>query len=381
MVSCPPLLIDLNAKMSRVAYFISPHGFGHAARAAAIMSAMRDIDTAIHFDIVTQVPAWFFEDSLRGGFDYYEVCTDLGLAQHSALNADIDASLRRLGTFLPFDAVALSGLARRLDACQLVMCDIAPMGIAVAQQLGVPSILVENFTWDWLYQSYVAAYPGFGYHIDYLASLFAAADYHVQIEPVCDPRPCDLIARPISRRPTLSPVRTREQLNINMSADTPIVLLTMGGIPESYPFVQQLTERFPEIAFVIPSGSTEGQHLANVQLLPPRSAFFHPNLVCACDVVVGKAGYSTVAEVYAAGVPFGYVLCDSFRESEVLAAFIRQHMHGVEVPVSAFQNGGWLELIPEMLRLPKVQRQAPDGAEQVARFVWQRLHGNISVTA
>jgi hypothetical protein len=367
--------------MSRIAYFISPHGFGHAARAAAIMSAVQNIDADIHFDIVTQVPAWFFEDSLRCGVDYHEVCTDLGLLQHSALNVDIDASLHRLDTFLPFDATELSGLACRLNACQLVMCDIAPMGIAVAKQLGVPSVLVENFTWDWIYQAYVDAYPGFSRHIDYLASLFAAADYHVQIEPVCNYHPGDLITRPISRQPTMSPVRTREQLNIHMSAETPIVLLTMGGIPESYPFVQQLIKRFPEIAFVIPSGGTEPQRLANVQLLPSRSAFFHPNLVYACDAVVGKAGYSTVAEVYAAGVPFGYILSESFRESEVLAAFIRRHIYGVEVPASAFQNGGWLERIPEMLRLPKVQRQMPNGADQVARFVCQLLRGNTFAPA
>ncbi len=346
------------------------------------MSAIRDHDPDIHFDLVTQVPVWFFEDSLRGGFDYHEVCTALGLVQHSALSADLDASLRRLDAFLPFDEVELRRLTERLDTCEWVMCDIAPMGIVVAQRLGVPSILVENFTWDWIYRPYVDAYPGFSRHIDYLASLFAAADYRVQTEPVCDPRLCDLTTPPISRQPTTTPMRTREQLgstsNLNVSADTPIVLLTMGGIPESYPFVQQLTERFPEIAFVIPSGSAKPQRLGNVQLLPPHSAFFHPDLVHACDVVVGKAGYSTVSEVYAAGVPFGYVLRESFREASALAAFIRQHMHGIAVPESSFQNGAWLDLIPELLRLPKVQRQEPNGAGQVARFVRQLIHGEIS---
>lgn len=359
--------------MSRIAYFISPHGFGHAARAAAIMSAMRDLDARIRFDIVTQVPAWFFEDSLGGGFDYHDVCTDLGLVQHSALNADLGASVRRLDAFLPFQTADLNRLARRLHACQLVVCDIAPMGLVVAQQLGVPSVLVENFTWDWIYQPYVDAYPDFRRHIDYLASCFATASYHVQTEPVCDHRPCDLTTRPVSRQPVTPPTRIREQLHI--AADTPMVLLTMGVIPESYPFVQQLTERFPEIAFVIPSGSTEPQGLGNVQLLPPRSAFFHPDLVHACDVVVGKAGYSTVSEVYAAGVPFGYVRRESFRESAALAAFIRQQMQGIEVPEPAFLDGTWLDLMPELLQLPKVQRQEPHGAGQVARFVCQLVHG------
>ncbi len=359
----------VDAPMKRIAYFVSPHGFGHAARAAAIMAAIRDCDPDMHFDIVTQVPAWFFADSIPGGFDYHDVCTDLGLVQHSALSADLDASLRHLDAFLPFDAAQIASLAIRLTACQLVICDIAPMGIAVAQHLGVPSILVENFTWDWIYRPYVDAYPGFSRHIDYLASLFAAADYHVQTEPVCEPQPCHLTTRPISRRPTTPPTDIRERLQIAAPADTPMVLLTMGGIPESYPFVQQLNDRFPDLAFIIPSGGNERQRLGNVQMLPPRSAFFHPDLVQACDVVVGKAGYSTVAEVYAAGVPFGYILRDAFREACILAAFIREQMHGMAVSESAFQSGEWLDLIPALLKLPKAQRQEPNGADQAARFV------------
>ncbi len=357
--------------MSRIAYFISPHGFGHVARAAVIMSAIRDRDPDMGFDIVTRVPTWFFEDSLHGGFAYHDVCTDLGLVQHSALSADLAASLRRLDAFLPFDVTEIADLAARLDACQLVVCDIAPMGIVVAQQLGVPSILVENFTWDWIYRPYVEAYPGFSRHIDYLASLFAAADYHVQTDPICDPRACDLTTQPISRRPTTLPIRTREQLQLNTSIDAPIVLLTMGGIPETYPFVQQLNDRFPDMAFVIPSGGDERQWVGNVQLLPSHSEFFHPDLVQACDAVVGKADYSTVAEVYAAGVPFGYILRESFREAETLARFIREQMHGIAVPESAFQNGEWLDLIPALLRLTTVQRQAPNGADQVAQFICQ----------
>ncbi len=52
----------------RIAYFISPHGFGHAARAAAVMEATYEMDPAIRFEIFTQVPRWFFHDSLSGNF-------------------------------------------------------------------------------------------------------------------------------------------------------------------------------------------------------------------------------------------------------------------------------------------------------------------------
>ena len=54
----------------RIAYFITPHGFGHAARAAAVMVALQAIDPALQFDIFTQVPHRFFQDSLLGVHTY-----------------------------------------------------------------------------------------------------------------------------------------------------------------------------------------------------------------------------------------------------------------------------------------------------------------------
>src|SRR5512136_1670225 len=120
---------------ARIAYFISPHGFGHAARAAAVMAALRQRDPAIHFDVFTTVPAWFFDQSVRGGFTHYAVLTDIGLAQKDSLREDLTETVRRLAAFIPFDpalVARLAGQVRQQD-CRLVLCDIAPLGLAVAQ--------------------------------------------------------------------------------------------------------------------------------------------------------------------------------------------------------------------------------------------------------
>ena len=45
--------------MTPLAYFISPHGFGHAARAAAVMSALHTQDPALQFEIFTASHAGF----------------------------------------------------------------------------------------------------------------------------------------------------------------------------------------------------------------------------------------------------------------------------------------------------------------------------------
>ena len=66
----------------------------------------------------------------------------------------------------------------------------------------------------------------------------------------------------------------------------------------------------------------------HVTCLPHQSDYYHPDLIRAADVVVGKAGYSTLAEVYHAGTPFGCVGRSGFRETDILEAFMAAHMPG-----------------------------------------------------
>ncbi|MBN1220197.1 MAG: hypothetical protein JXM69_14815 [Anaerolineae bacterium] len=88
---------------------------------------------------------------------------------------------------------------------------------------------------------------------------------------------------------------------------------------------------------------------------------------------MGKLGYSTVAEVYHAGVPYGYVARPRFRESPVLADFIQRQMKGLQITKSQFQSGHWLSRLPDLLALPRLTRDGPNGADQVAGFISQLL--------
>jgi hypothetical protein len=95
--------------------------------------------------------------------------------------------------------------------------------------------------------------------------------------------------------------------------------------------------------------------------------------VNACDGVIGKVGYSTVAEIYYAGVPFGYISRARFRESPSLISFIADQMHGLPIEEDAFYDGRWLSCLDELLAFPRITRRGPRGSEQVARFVLDLL--------
>jgi len=365
----------------RIAYFITPHGYGHAARASAVMAAIVEIDPTVRFEIFTQVPPWFFEDSLPAPFGYHPLLTDIGLAQKTPFVEDLPATLRRLDGFLPLDASQSREIADQVNQleCRLVIADIAPMGIAVARQAGIPSVLVENFTWDWIYEGYVAHIPALSRHIAYLSEWFDAADYHVQTEPVCRPGPVDLTTPPVSRKIRTTPQHIRHQLGIPDQGKA--VMITMGGIPWDYGFLEQLPDQ-DGIYFIIPGSDRQTHVPENLRkatgrtlLLPHHSGYFHPDLINASDAVIGKAGYSTLAEVYYAGIPFGYVGRPDFRETQTLAAFIEREMHGLPIAERQFQSGEWQSNLAALLALPRTQRTDPCGADQVASFVCDLLAG------
>lgn len=358
----------LESDLFTVAYFISPHGFGHAARASAVIEAIQRINPNIHFHLFTSAPQWFFTESLKNHWTYHATLSDIGMVQRTALQEDVDETLSALRSFLPFTDEQIDPLVDQLKihSCRLVLCDISPLGLAVAKRAGLSSVLIENFTWDWIYTGYPDRVTDFQPINDYLAQIFAASDFHIRSAPFCDATPADLVTSPVSRAPRNGREITRMKLGI--PAEQKTVLVTMGGIPDRWN-VDGLRQEYPEVQFLIPGGADDEMRLDNLIYLPHHHNYFHPDLVAASDAVIGKIGYSTISEVYWAGVPFAYVTRQGFRESAPLAAYIQTHIDGFELGQSAFENGDWQARVGELLKYPRVKRVGENGADQIARYL------------
>jgi hypothetical protein len=355
-----------------IAFFITPHGLGHAARAAAVMAALRAEDPGLSFELFTSVPVSFFQQSIASGLGYHLFDSDIGLVQKAPLHADIPETVTRLDGFLPFDSDQTGDLADKVKSleCQLVVCDIAPIGITVAREAGIPSLLVENFTWDWIYEDYASHRNLLDDHIVYMKGIFGQADYHIQTEPVSRTANADLTTAPVCRRTRQDPAGVRRALNLPL--DRKVVLVTMGGIPDECSFLHRLEEH-DTVHFVIPAECRNNEIPANVRFLPHRVGFYHPDLVNACDCVIGKLGYSTVAEVYQAGVPYGYVMRPKFREAGVLATFVEEHMPHARFSPAEFSEGTWLERLDELLNMPRDTSKKKNGDSQIADFIFDLL--------
>lgn len=358
--------------MGRVAYFVSPHGFGHAARACAVMTEMRRQVPAIHFEVFTEVPRWFFSESLIRGFSYHHLKSDVGLVQRSPLLEDLDATVAGLDE-MAAENTTIDRLAEELHefGCSVVVADISPLGLEAAVAASVPSVLIENFTWDWIYDNYPNSPTGLKEHGRRLARVFSDAELRIQTEPACQRRVSAVQVPPVARPPRLARPKVRRQLGV--PADGPMIVVSMGGVPWDYRGFSNF-EHIEGPWIVIPGGTeNRARRRGRLLLLPFHADVYHPDLVAASDLVVSKLGYSTVAESYRAGTALAYVARQRFPESPILARWVEEHMVAAEIGEELLRNGAWLEAVAGLLTAPRRKPAERNGAEEVAEIILERF--------
>ncbi len=353
-----------------IAFFISPHGYGHATRSLAVMAALRELDSDYFFHIFSRVPKFLLDQSIAGAYRLHELDCDIGLVQKSALEIDLDGTLAQLADFLPFEQRYIDEMGSRLESldCSMAICDISPLGIAAGKRAGLPVALIENFTWDWIYKEYLAQRPDFATHIRTLERLYVQADIRIQTAPACQPKPNALQTAPVMRKLRLS--REEARAGLRVKSYQKLVVVTMGGLTQNMDFLRQLN-KFTDHVFVFPG--LDAPSTGNLRCNGELRGVYHPDLLNAADAVVGKLGYSTVAEVYQTGAPFGYIERANFRESPILARFIRKTISGVPFSETGFINGWWLGQLRELLALRRQAQPSINGADQIAQAL-DKIH-------
>lgn len=353
----------------RLAAFVSPHGFGHAARTCAVLEALGRRLPVLEVDLYTTVPEWFFAESISVPFARFPLACDVGLAQRSALDEDPGATVAALERLWPPAPAHLDELAMHLRSrgVRLVLCDMAALGVAAARRARLPAALVENFTWSFIYRGFRDEEPRlapFGAAFD---AELATAAWRFRAEPCCG-EGAGLPVSPVARRPRATREAVRARLGV--APDRPMVLVSMGGIPWSFAAdslaAARTTARGVPPLFVVPGGADEERRDGDLLLLPHHSPIHHPDLVAAADAVVGKLGYSTVAEAARVGTRFAYLPRPRFRESPVLAAWLAARVPTIELPPTALADGSWAAPLADLLTRPAGQPTLADGAETIA---------------
>ncbi len=325
-----------------IAYFVSSHGLGHATRSVAIINEIHSGNKKFKFIIVSNLPDLFWTNNLQASVDFknYQIRTDIGLVQTDSFHFDLDETVSLLEKYLEDPTNGLKNLFDFLlknETCH-VICDISPIGIQLAKLLQVKCTLVENFTWDWIYEPLIKKNKKLYAISQRLKNIYDSVDLRIQVKPFCELHPDGIQIEPI-HRPFKKPPRVmKAQLGLDEGQN--FVLVSTGGIEYQYKCLNNL--RNSEQNFVICGHFPKMETNGNVVLLPMNSSLHFPDLVRASNQVVGKVGYGTMIECWAANKKMQGIFRYDFRESEVLKEFIIAEGFGSEITLDQFNSGDWI---------------------------------------
>jgi hypothetical protein len=348
--------------LAAIAFYISGHGFGHSARQIEVMRAIRARDPRIGLAVRTSAARWMFEAAAPKPFDFSHIEPDAGIVQIDSLHIDEAATIRSAAAFdATFDRrVEEEAQALRTLGADLVVGDVPPLAFAAAARAGVPSIMIANFTWDWIYGAYDQFQRRAAQVIPAIARAYAAAGealrlpFHGGFGSVARVRDIPLIARH-SRR---DPADTRRLLGLEPGR--PVVLASFGAYGADLPLGE--LERSRELSI----------------LAPPREApagLRYEDLVAAADVVVTKPGYGIVSECIANGTAMLYTSRGRFIEYDLFVREMPRWLRCRFLPMDDLIAGRWTEAVRQVLADPDPPERARiDGAEVAARIVLDALH-------
>lgn len=359
-----------------VVFYISGHGFGHASREVEILNALGDLKPSLRFLIRSAVSPELLARTMKVPYTLLPGPCDSGIVQSTSVQHDDEASVREAAAFYSTFAERIDRETKSLAAegAKLIVADIPPLAFEVANRLGVPSVAIGNFTWDWIYETQ----PGFEavpWVVPLIRQAYQRATIALELpfaggfEVFPSVKTMPLVAR----RPTRSRAETRTHFGV--PHDRPAALLSFGGY--GLPALDLSTlDCLADWTVITTDRITPGAHPApeHVVFLSEQAllggTFRYEDLVAAADVVITKPGYGIIGECIAARTAMLYTSRGEFREYDVLVNAMRRYLKCRFISQEDLFAGRWREALDALVGQPApLESIAPDGAEVVAKEI------------
>lgn len=370
--------------MSRptVVFFISGHGFGHASREVEVLNALHGLRPDLRVIVRSAVSPELLARTLRGPYELRPGDTDSGIVQSTSIAHDDDATLgAALAFYGAYDRrVDADAAALAHDRVSLIVGDIPPLAFDVAHRLGVPSIAIANFTWDWIYETHPGLVEAAPWLVPRIQHAYAYATLALQLPFAGDfgvfphVTPIPLIARHATR------AREDTRAYFGLPLDRPVALLSFGGygLPSLDLGTIDCLDRWT-IATTDRSTAGDATPPAHVIRIAERafidSGFRYEDLVQAADVVITKPGYGIIAECVAAGTAMLYTSRGQFREYAVLVREMPRYLRCRFIEQRDLLSGRWSHALSALTAQPRATETiATNGASVAAATILDTIH-------
>jgi len=384
----------------RFVYYVTGRGFGHATRTIEVCKHL--LEAGHEVCICSTVPEYVFKRELpRLHFRHCEM--DTSVIQHDALTVAREGSLEHYFKRIHRNREEiLEREARFLEECDpdCVVVDAAPLACVAGKLAGKPVACVTNFRWDHVYQGLLDSLSPEEELSDNYQDMIdqIVEDYHMVDEwlklPSHHPMPeveeggvrkgpkvCEVPL--VVRRPHRGRHQARKEINLPPDYHH-LAILSVGD--HDHPEAWNLKDEYlPDGWRCLVIGLNDRQvKLGSKFHMVCRDAYI-PDLMMAADVIVGKLGYSTMAELLCCKRPCVYFSREHWLEERYLIDLLNKNGVVIPMPSEDFIEGKWASYLEEAIEMNAISereyRECCDGGKVVAGILEQmaetrKIHKN-----
>ena len=307
---------------------------------------------------------------------------DTGVVQIDSLRLDEQATIARAVEFYRTldDRARTEAAMLARHTARLVISDAPPLACAAAAEAGIPSVVVTNFTWDWIYAGYAPERVGAPELVPTIQEAYRRADAAWRL-PMHGPfEPFDtIIDVPFIARHARHP-RDVVRRTLHLPLDRPLVLSSYGGygVTGFDPSALDCLEHYGVILTHRDADDRIDDAPAGIDQVSESqlydSGLRYEDLVAAPDIVATKPGYGIIAECIANHTDVLYTSRGHFVEYDVLVAEMPRFLRCTFIDHDALFSGRWRASLDAITTSPPAPERPPtNGAEVIAEMIDQRI--------
>jgi len=345
----------------KIGCYISSHGFGHATRIFAVLNELLKHD--IEIVIRANLPDWLINNSFKTNkVKYIPNFETIRIFHHpEKLTLNKSESIAFIQKYYSRYNKILENEIKfiKKSNCDLIISDIEPLAFKIADECGIHSIGISNFTWYDIYSEFMEKNDPIldRMKTDYTkATLLFRLPFHFKMDYFSEKIDVPLVFRKLTR--------TKNQIYklLNINPDKNIVFIQFGGhqsnfIENWYEKINELCLNRQDIVFLTNRflKLKENMNLPGLFKEIPKYDVETQDYI-ACSIVVGKTGYSTVSETIGYKSVFLYTTREKFKEDLFLKKGVENYGIGRYYDRNQFYNGIWVD---DLINIEKLLELKP----------------------
>ncbi len=322
--------------------------------------------------IKSEIPSEYFDIYLKGGYEHVAEPIDVGCIQQDFIRIDVAQTFQALERFFKCSDQRIDAESRWLEdnRIDLIVTDIASAPLKAGRALGIPTLLIANFTWYDIHSRLPQA-EKWKPLIKALREEYAQAT--IQILPQCHIDTPLIENRQevgfISRKGKDRRHELEEAFSTSLKHKT-LVFIYLGDSGAQNLDWKNL-KKLDDCVFL--TRDPLPRNIPNLHVLTDR--FLYQDLIASSDIVLTKAGYSTLASAFAHDKPVLSCSRKHFYEFEVMKRFLYDNRVGLIFDSDKFYGCDWREEIDTAKAIPMKGKVRLDGDVEVVDTIDRMLTG------